>query len=172
MKSVLRLVVLLVTLGWLAGCASSGGLSGSDAAAADGTQGVYDGTSTYPYGGGAGLTGVGGPGASAAERVVYFDFDSSEVRPEFRPVVEAHARYLVNDPAAAVILEGHTDERGTREYNIALGERRADSVRRMMGAYGVAPQQVRMVSYGEERPAVAGNDEYAYGQNRRVEIVY
>jgi peptidoglycan-associated lipoprotein len=86
--------------------------------------------------------------------------------------VEANARYLVANPSAATVLEGHSDERGSREYNIGLGERRAEAVRRQMAALGVAPQQMRTVSYGEERPAVAGHDEASYTQNRRVEITY
>ncbi len=172
-SSLIKIVILAFSLAALAGCASSGGLSGSETAT-DGT--AYDGgTGTYPYpGGGTGASGqyVGGPTATAAQRVVYFDYDSAEIRADSRGIVEAHANYLVNDPASAVVLEGHTDERGTREYNIGLGERRAESVRRTMLAYGVAPQQIRVVSYGEERPAMGGADEGAYAQNRRVEIVY
>lgn len=86
--------------------------------------------------------------------------------------MEVQARYLIKNPAAATVLEGHADERGTREYNIALGERRANAVRQLMIAYGVSPQQIRTLSYGEERPAVDGHDESAYALNRRVEIVY
>lgn len=104
--------------------------------------------------------------------VVYFEYDSSEIRPEYVPVVAAHASYLVKFPTARVRLEGHTDERGSREYNIGLGERRAQTVRRALLVQGVAEAQVTTVSYGEERPAVAGSDDAAYAQNRRVELVY
>jgi peptidoglycan-associated lipoprotein len=104
--------------------------------------------------------------------VVYFEFDSSEIRDEYLPVVASHASYLVKYPAARVRLEGHTDERGSREYNIGLGERRAQTVRRALLAQGVAEAQVTTVSYGEERPAVEGSDEAAYAQNRRVEFVH
>jgi peptidoglycan-associated lipoprotein len=104
--------------------------------------------------------------------VVYFDYDSSEIRQEFVPVVTAHASYLVKYPTARVRLEGHTDERGSREYNIGLGERRAQTVRRALQLQGVADAQVVTVSYGEERPAVEGSDDAAYAQNRRVELVY
>lgn len=107
-----------------------------------------------------------------AKRVIYFDFDSAEVRPESRPVIEAHARYLLEHPNIVTLLEGHTDAQGSREYNVALGGRRAEAIRRLMGAYGVVPQQLHTLSYGEERPAVAGQDEASYAQNRRVEIVY
>ena len=106
------------------------------------------------------------------KNVVYFDFDSSEIRSEFVPVVAAHAQYLVKYPSARVRLEGHTDERGSREYNIGLGERRAQTVRRALLAQGVAESQITTVSYGEERPAVEGSDEAAFAQNRRVELVH
>jgi len=105
------------------------------------------------------------------KNVVYFDYDSSEIRSEYVPLVAAHAQYLVKYPTARVRLEGHTDERGSREYNIGLGERRAQTVRRALLAQGVAEAQITTVSYGEERPAVEGSDEAAYGQNRRVELV-
>lgn len=111
-------------------------------------------------------------GPATVGRVIYFEFDSADVRPESRPVVEAHARYLTANPSVAVVLEGHTDERGTREYNIALGERRAEAVRRLLSAYGVPARQVRILSYGEERPAAAGQAEADSAQNRRVEIIY
>ena len=106
------------------------------------------------------------------KNVVFFDFDSSEIRSEYVPVVAAHAQYLVKYPTARVRLEGHTDERGSREYNIGLGERRAQSVRRALQAQGVADSQITTVSYGEERPAVEGSDEAAFAQNRRVELVH
>ena len=104
--------------------------------------------------------------------VVYFSFDSSEIEQQYVPVVAAHAAYLVKYPTARVRLEGHTDERGSREYNIGLGERRAQAVRRALLVQGVAEAQITTVSYGEERPAVAGSDEAAFAQNRRVEFVY
>ena len=104
--------------------------------------------------------------------VVYFDYDSSEIAPEYVSVVAAHAAYLSKYPTARVRLEGHTDERGSREYNIGLGERRAQTVRRALMLQGVAEGQITTVSYGEERPAVPGSDEAAYAQNRRVELVH
>lgn len=104
--------------------------------------------------------------------VVYFDYDSSEIRSEYLPVVAAHAAYLVKYPSARVRLEGHTDDRGSREYNVGLGERRAQTVRRALLAQGVAEAQVTTLSYGEERPAVEGSDEAAFAQNRRVELAY
>lgn len=115
---------------------------------------------------------LAGGGAVSADRIVYFDFDSVEIRPESRPVIETNARSLAGNRRIITQLEGHTDERGSREYNIALGERRANAVRQVMIAMGVSPQQVRIVSYGEERPAAGGQDEQSYALNRRVEIVY
>ncbi len=112
------------------------------------------------------------PSSPLAQRLVYFDLDSSEVRSEFRPTVSAHARYLSQNPGAAVTLEGHADERGSREYNLALGERRANAVRSLLLADGAASAQIQTVSYGEEKPVASGHDESAWGQNRRVEIVY
>ncbi len=112
------------------------------------------------------------PQSPLATRVIYFDFDRSEVREEFRPVVEAHAGYLADNPEAQVTLEGHTDERGSREYNLGLGERRAQSVERLLTLLGAGAGQIRTVSYGEEQPAAEGHDEEAWQQNRRVEIIY
>lgn len=116
---------------------------------------------------------VPGPQAGVlAKRTVYFDFDSAEIKGEGTDIVAAHAKYLAANPATRVRLEGHTDERGSREYNIGLGERRAQSVRRALLLQGAADAQISTVSYGEERPAVAGHDEAAWAKNRRVEIIY
>lgn len=109
--------------------------------------------------------------ALQARNVVYFDYDSSEIRPEYDAVVTAHAAYLTRYKNARVRLEGHTDERGSREYNIGLGERRAQTVRRALLLQGVLEGQIVTVSYGEERPAAEGSDEAAYSKNRRVELV-
>jgi peptidoglycan-associated lipoprotein len=103
---------------------------------------------------------------------IYFDYDKAEIKPEFVPVVAAHAKYLNGNTARKVRLEGHTDERGSREYNIGLGERRAQAVRRALMLQGVGEAQIVTVSYGEERPAAGGGDETAYGKNRRVEVGY
>ena len=109
--------------------------------------------------------------ALQAKNVVYFGYDSSEIKPEYDAVVSAHAAYLVKYPSARVRLEGNTDERGSREYNIGLGERRAQTVRKALLLQGVQEAQVTTVSYGEERPVAEGSDEAAYSQNRRVELV-
>ncbi len=115
---------------------------------------------------------VGGPTAKAKDRVIYFTFDSANIDQRAEAIVKAHADYLVKHPNTTITLEGHTDERGSREYNIALGERRAVSVLRKFVAYGVPANRVRIVSYGEEYPAVTGYNEDAYNRNRRAVIQY
>ena len=123
--------------------------------------------------GGASENGVPGPqGELLSRRVVYFEFDRAEIRADDAPLVAAHAAYLAANPGVKIRLEGHTDERGTREYNIGLGERRGQAVRRALALQGASEAQLATVSFGEERPAAAGEDESAYSQNRRVEILY
>jgi peptidoglycan-associated lipoprotein len=112
------------------------------------------------------------PESLLSKRVIYFDFDKSTVRPEFRPIVEAHAAYLASSGSARMTLEGHADERGTREYNLGLGERRGNAVSGLMSAQGGRGSQLNVVSYGEERPTCRVSDEECWGMNRRVEIVY
>ena len=104
--------------------------------------------------------------------MIYFDYDSSNIREDFQSVVEAHATYLAAHPETTITLEGHADERGSREYNLALGERRALAVRRQMVLLGATAGQIRSVSLGEERPVAEGHDEQSYGLNRRAEISY
>jgi len=106
------------------------------------------------------------------KRVFYFDLDSSEIKPAYLAVLRAHAQNISKNPSAHIRVEGHTDERGSREYNVALGERRAKSVARVLEMDGVGPRQLSVVSYGAEKPAVRGHDESAWQYNRRVEIVY
>jgi peptidoglycan-associated lipoprotein len=110
--------------------------------------------------------------AKQSGTIIYFDYDRAEIKPEFVPIVTAHAKYLNASNGNKVRLEGHSDERGSREYNIGLGERRAQAVRRALMLQGVTETQITTVSYGEERPAVQGSDESAYAKNRRVELVY
>jgi peptidoglycan-associated lipoprotein len=115
---------------------------------------------------------AGPQGGLLATRIVYFDFDSAVIQGAGVDVVAAHAKYLAANPQARVRLEGNTDERGSREYNIGLGDRRAQAVRRALLLQGVTEGQLTTVSYGEERPADPGHDEAAWAKNRRVEIVY
>ena len=141
------------------------------------------GTAVLPGAGGAGsasrvepvvtdpVTGnTGGPQNVA--RLVYFDYDSNVIKPEFQSLIEAHARFMKANPSRRVAIEGHTDERGGREYNLALGQRRAEAVRRALGLLGVNDSQVEAVSFGKEKPAVPGSNEEAWSKNRRAEIVY
>jgi peptidoglycan-associated lipoprotein len=107
-----------------------------------------------------------------AKHTIYFDFDKSEIKPEFAEVIAVHAKNLTAHPNLKLRLEGNTDERGTREYNIGLGERRAQAVRRALMLQGVAESQLTTVSYGAERPAAEGDDESAWALNRRVDMVY
>jgi len=132
---------------------------------------------------GAETAGLGGPGGYTAadlndprsplyQRVIYFDYDRSEILPQFVDVLRAHASYLAGNPNVRLMLEGHTDERGTREYNLALGDQRAGAVRQFLLAEGAASGQIETLSYGEERPADPGHYESAWALNRRVELVY
>jgi len=127
---------------------------------------------------GVGATGAAGsaPAAGAAalaaplQNTVYFDFDSFAIRDEFKPVIEGHARVMSRDNGKRMVIEGHTDERGGREYNLALGQKRAEAVVRSLVLLGVGERQLEAVSYGEERPAAQGSDESAWSRNRRAEI--
>ena len=133
----------------------------------EGPNGSYRPAGTQPSG-----ISPDDPNGPLARRTVYFVYDSSEVQPEYLPVVNTHAGYLAANRGKAVVLEGHADERGSPEYNIALGEQRAQTVAKLMKLQGVADQQMQIVSLGEEKPAVSGHDETAWQQNRRVEIIY
>ena len=161
----------------LAGCAS--GVKLDDVPVEDKT-----GTATVPGGG----PGAGGQsqvqpvqadsaaankaGPANVARIVYFDYDSYVIKPEFQSLIEAHARFLKQNGSRHIVIEGHTDERGGREYNLALGQRRSEAVRRALGLLGVPDAQVESVSFGKEKPASQGSDETAWAQNRRAEIAY
>ena len=112
------------------------------------------------------------PESLLSKRVIYFDFDKSTVRPEYRGIVSAHAAYAAANSSARVTLESHADERGTREYNLGLGERRGNAVSGLMSAQGSRGSQLTVVSYGEERPTCRVSDDECWSLNRRVEIVY
>lgn len=144
------------------------------------------GTTVSPKGAEGTGTGVGKGGVASVDiskstqpaalpvgpRIVYFDYDSSVIKPEFQPVIEAHARYIKLNQGRKVAIEGHTDERGGREYNLALGQKRAEAVRTALGLLGVTDSQVEAVSFGKEKPAVQGSDDDAMARNRRAEISY
>lgn len=161
----------------LAACGSSVKLDEApveDRNATGAAAGTGQGQAGMDQGGvsGVNVPGIDTPQPAGMERIVFFDFDSFDVRPEATTVLEANARYLKANPNRKVNLEGHTDERGGREYNLALGQKRAEAVRRALALLGVADSQMEPVSFGEEKPAVVGFDESSYAQNRRVELVY
>ena len=111
-------------------------------------------------------------GPAGVARVIYFDYDSFSIRQEFLSAVDAHSRFLTSNTARKIAIEGHTDERGGREYNLALGQKRAEAVRRSMTLLGVAESQIEAVSLGEEKPAQTGSTEESYARNRRAEVNY
>jgi len=176
MKRSLFLAVALAAA--LAGCASgvklndvpvedkSGG-AGGQAAAAAGNGGQ---TQVKPVE--ADTAQVSNAGPVNVARLIYFDYDSNAIKPEFQALIEQHARYLKENAKRHVVVEGHTDERGGSEYNLALGQRRAEAVRQALVLLGVKDNQVEAVSFGKEKPAVEGHDEAAWSKNRRAEIVY
>ncbi len=179
MKRIVSIALLIAGAALLAGCPKKHNvneppIAGTQVPDSAGTAGEGAATSTSPLGGDANSTARDlreGTGA-LARKVIYFDFDKSEIKPEYADIVATAARNLTANPNMKMKLEGNTDERGTREYNIGLGERRAQAVRRALMLQGVAETQVTTVSFGAERPAVEGDDEAAWSKNRRVEVVY
>jgi peptidoglycan-associated lipoprotein len=180
MKKIVSIACLFAAAALLAGCPKKATTveppTGSQVPGAGGggeANGEGASTSTSPLGGDTGTMGgaQGGPNASIG-RIIYFDFDKSDIRPEFTAIITANAQYLSAHPGAKLKLEGNTDERGTREYNIGLGERRAQAVRRALMLQGASENQLTTVSFGAERPAAEGDDEAAWAKNRRVELVY
>jgi peptidoglycan-associated lipoprotein len=120
----------------------------------------------------AGMAMLNDPNNLLSHRIVYFDFDKSAIKPEFQSLIAAHASFLNKYPKAHVVLQGNTDERGSPEYNLSLGQRRADSVKQALSVLGVKADQIETISFGEEKPAVEGHDEAAWAKNRRTEIHY
>jgi peptidoglycan-associated lipoprotein len=112
------------------------------------------------------------PNSLLSKRSVFYDFDKSDIKSEYRALVEAHARYLRDNPSARVTVEGNCDERGSREYNVALGQRRSEGVKKAMVLLGARDQQVEAVSFGEEKPRASGSNEGAWSQNRRSDVTY
>ncbi|WNL40516.1 peptidoglycan-associated lipoprotein Pal [Halomonas sp. PAMB 3232] len=182
LKPLARSLAVAFSILAVAGCSSTGGTQDGDAYGSQ--SGSTAGTGT---GSGMGTNGSGqygstsgsgyGAGQQADSRIpevrtIYFDYDRDTIKSEYESVVMGHARYLQANPNARVTLQGHTDERGTREYNMALGERRARAVQRFLNIQGVSPSQMSVVSYGEERPAASGQGDSAYSQNRRVVFSY
>ncbi len=171
----LVLVILGIILG---GCQTTGVGTSEEVQVEDLGSTVSEtdaaGAEAHGIGGAEGFQGsaLDDPDSPLSVRVIYFEYDSSEVSADYRPAIEAHAAYLAANPDVIVTLEGHADERGSREYNLALGDRRAEVVRRQLILLGASAGQNRTVSYGEERPIGLGHDESSWQQNRRVEIIY
>jgi peptidoglycan-associated lipoprotein len=191
MKPVLSCLLLIMLLSLLfAACAkrpleADEGEAGTGPGGPEiGKYGEGQGGAAYGEGAGKGRYGTGDaseltgdpqlddPNSPLFKRIIYFMYDSSEIAPEYQRLISAHAGFLGSNPERTVVLEGHADERGSPEYNIALGEQRANSVARLLKLQGTAEGQVQVVSFGEEKPAVEGHDESAWQQNRRVEIIY
>ncbi|UTW01806.1 peptidoglycan-associated lipoprotein Pal [Amphritea atlantica] len=161
-----KATALALTVVWAAGCSTTNTTDtdtmGGDTAPATTTQAVSDSS----------MSGTSMADVKNLATIFYFDFDKSQVMPEAVTALRGHAKYLVANPSASVVLEGHADERGTREYNMALGERRAQAVARVLTVNGVSSSQIELVSFGEEKPVVMGHNESSWAQNRRVELKY
>ena len=181
-----KLLMAAIVAVFLAGCQSTPTTDESaapidDKSATSGATAPGTGTAGVGTGGVTGSSvGTGSTGAAAlrdpnnilSKRSIYFDFDSFVVKDEYRPLVEAHARYLQQNRSAKMTVQGNTDERGSREYNIALGQKRADSVKRMMLLRGATESQIETVSFGKEKPRNSGHDETAWAENRRDDVLY
>jgi peptidoglycan-associated lipoprotein len=173
-QSALLAVVLAAAL---AGCASGVKLDDVPVESRNGTATAPGGT---PGGGAQSQvqpvtvddTAANKAGPANVARIIYFDYDSNTIKPEFQSLIEAHARFLKQNAKRHVVVEGSTDERGGSEYNLALGQRRADAVRQALELLGVPDSQVEAVSFGKEKPVAEGHDESAWAQNRRAEIAY
>jgi peptidoglycan-associated lipoprotein len=167
LKSLLQITLVSCSILALSACSHTHKNAG-DAAGAN----MDGGAQASGLGEGDGFGGDAGPQDSRYKRTYYFDYDKSYVKDEYRPAIAANAEYLISHPGAKVTVEGHTDPRGSREYNIALGERRANAVADLMRSKGINPSQIRVVSYGAERLAAPGRSESDYQMDRRAVIVY
>ena len=172
MKELTKLVIALVPVLFLMGCPSKAPVTGGEEEAQVSGGGQVEDK-------GPEVTTITPPADTGkvqddllSETKIYFDFDKSDIKPEFREIVAAHANYLAANPGVNVTIEGHCDERGTREYNMALGERRAHAILRLLTLQGVSKDQIRTVSFGEEQPEVEGHDESAWKWNRRAVFTY
>ncbi len=177
----IRSIIVLSLIGLLVGCSNEKvkeeeavAVEDLSASTASGDASENSGVQTYGTDASStsGFNSLDDPQSPLSVRIIYFDYNSNEISSEYRSVIEAHAAYLSQNPTTTITLEGHADERGSREYNLALGESRALSVKQQMLLLGASASQIRLVSYGEERPAVDGHDEASWQQNRRVEILY
>ena len=127
---------------------------------------------TTPKPGGSPFAALKDPANILSKRTVYFDFDKFDVKPEYRPLVEAHAKFLRDNPSAKMLIQGNADERGSREYNVGLGQRRSDAVKKMLTLLGAREDQIESVSLGEEKPACTEHSEECWAKNRRDDMLY
>jgi peptidoglycan-associated lipoprotein len=168
-------LILLITV-VLAACSTTSGKGKREDASIEDRGSTSTESTATTYGTGRestyGISELDDPQSPLSKRIIYFEYDSSEIQAQYRSVIEAHALYVAANPGVNLSLEGHADERGSREYNLALGERRAQTVKNQMTVLGAAPAKIRTISYGEERPVDEGHDEYSWSQNRRVELIY
>lgn len=165
----------------LQGCTGTGGTRPGDVPVEDHSVGVTGGAPGAQTGTASMAASFAGrpisevlndPSTALSRRVFYFDFNSSELSAEDRQALSTHARFMAEFPNITLVLEGHADERGSREYNLALGERRAKAIERILNLEGVPVEQVQVISFGEERPVALGHDNEAWRLNRRVELLY
>ncbi len=172
-----KIVLSAILLSLLAACSSTDVKEQEKAPVVSGQQsGAESGAQTQ----GTATTGVTGaalnplkdPNNILSKRSVYYDYDKYDIKDEFKPTLQAHAKYLSSNPGASIIVQGNCDEQGSREYNIALGQRRAESVRKTLNVLGVSDKQIETVSFGEEKPRATCHDESCWKENRRSDIVY
>lgn len=166
-----RTIYSLAIVAFIAGCSSSTKLNDApvvDGGAAGGGTGAASGVAPVTIDPNA----QNAAGPVGVARIVYFDYDSYTIKPDFQSLIDGHARFLKGSPQRHIAIEGHTDERGGREYNLALGQKRSEAVRRALELLGVNESQIEAVSFGKEKPAVQGSGEDAWAQNRRAEITY
>jgi len=165
------LPALLASL--LAACSTTGTSDTSSAAVEERAgPGAAVATVTAPGVSGSGIAALTDPNNILSKRSVYFDFDSFVIKPEFNTLIEAHARFLVQNPQMKMLIQGNTDERGSREYNLALGQKRADAIRRALTLLGASDSQIEAVSLGEEKPRCTESNEVCFAQNRRADMLY
>lgn len=164
-----KLLLGIITISVLTGCASQGAMEQPKAAVAEKGATAQTKTAAQPS---VAANPLKDPSNILSKRSVYFDYDSSVVKGEYKPLIEAHAKYLSAHKDAKATVQGNTDERGSREYNIGLGNRRAESVKKVMNVLGVPDKQVEAVSLGEEKPKATCHDESCWKENRRDDIVY
>ena len=167
-RSLYSLAIVALIAGCSSGTKLNDGAAGAGGAGAGGTGGAASGVAPVTIDPNAQTR----QGPVGVARIVYFDFDSYTMKPEFQSLIDGHARFLKANPSRQISIEGHTDERGGREYNLALGQKRSEAVRRALTLLGVNDAQIEAVSFGKEKPAAQGTGEDAWAQNRRAEIVY